>query len=188
MKRRHFLLVMVGTPLGLAAFEYTRSMQKSKAARGKPLDEIRNNWRALLAEEAGVSVSTEPIRRSEQEWKESLSAPQFHVLRQEGTEPPFSSPLNDEKQAGVYVCAACSLPLFTSEMKFDSGTGWPSFLTHIPGHLGTKTDYKLIYPRTEYHCVRCGSHQGHIFKDGPAPTGERWCNNGLALRFLPDAK
>jgi peptide-methionine (R)-S-oxide reductase len=109
----------------------------------------------------------------------------FDVLRKEATERPGTSPLNDEKRRGVYVCAGCDLPLFTSAMKYDSGTGWPSFFTTIPGAFGTKTDYKIVWPRTEYHCARCGGHHGHVFKDGPKPTGERWCNNGVALRFLP---
>ena len=127
----------------------------------------------------------EKIEKSEAEWKEILTPEQFYVLREEGTEAPFSSPLNDEKRKGQYVCAGCALPLFTSEMKYDSGTGWPSFFTYIEGHLETKRDFKLIWPRTEYHCARCGGHQGHVFNDGPPPTGERWCNNGVALEFIP---
>ena len=109
------------------------------------------------------------------------------MLFRDGTEPAGSSPLDAEKREGTFVCRACDLPLFTSAMKFDSGTGWPSFFTSIPGHLDTSRDFKLILPRTEYHCVRCGGHQGHVFEDGPAPTGERWCNNGVALRFVPKA-
>jgi peptide-methionine (R)-S-oxide reductase len=127
----------------------------------------------------------ERIEKTEAEWKEILTPEQFYVLREEGTEAPFSSPLNDEKRKGQYVCAGCALPLFTSEMKYDSGTGWPSFFTCIEGHLETKLDFKLIWPRTEYHCARCGGHQGHVFNDGPPPTGERWCNNGVALEFIP---
>ncbi|MFQ5587376.1 MAG: peptide-methionine (R)-S-oxide reductase MsrB, partial [Nitrospiria bacterium] len=106
--------------------------------------------------------------------------------RKEGTERPFSSPLNKEYGTGRYVCAGCELALFTSEMKYDSGTGWPSFFESIPGHLETKLDFKLILPRTEYHCARCGGHQGHVFDDGPRPTGKRWCNNGVALRFIAE--
>jgi peptide-methionine (R)-S-oxide reductase len=109
-------------------------------------------------------------------------------LREEGTERPFSSALNKEKRKGTYVCAGCGQPLFTSDMKFDSGTGWPSFFRCIPGALDTKQDRKLFVTRTEYHCARCGGHQGHVFEDGPKPTGQRWCNNGVALAFVPDSQ
>ena len=126
----------------------------------------------------------EKIVRSEAEWRRLLTPEQFHVLRQEGTERPFTSPLNDEKRPGNYHCAGCQLELFTSEMKFDSGTGWPSFTTSIAEHVARKTDYKLIWPRTEYHCARCGGHQGHVFDDGPPPSHQRWCNNGVALTFI----
>jgi peptide-methionine (R)-S-oxide reductase len=120
------------------------------------------------------------------EWRELLPAREFAVLFEEATERPFSHPLNDEKRAGTFLCAACGLPLFSSKAKFESGTGWPSFTQAIPGHIERKTDFKLILPRTEYHCIRCGGHQGHVFNDGPQPTGQRWCNNGLALRFVPE--
>ena len=109
---------------------------------------------------------------------------EFHVLRKEGTERPFTSPLNDVKAKGTFVCAGCALPLFTSETKYDSGTGWPSFYQAIDGAVETKVDRKLFVPRTEYHCARCGGHQGHVFKDGPRPTGLRYCNNGVALNFV----
>ncbi|MEO7558188.1 MAG: peptide-methionine (R)-S-oxide reductase MsrB [Gammaproteobacteria bacterium] len=162
MHRRHFL---IGS-LGLALY----SLSASK----------------FLAEAKTMSSATiAKITKSKEEWKKILTPEQFDVLREEDTERPFSSPLNDEKRKGEFVCAGCALPLFTSEMKFDSGTGWPSFFTSIPDHLETKTDYKIIFPRTEYHCARCGGHQGHIFKDGPKPTGQRWCNNGVALKFIP---
>ena len=127
----------------------------------------------------------EKIERSEAEWRQLLTPAQFRVMREEGTEPAWTSALNAEKRKGSYVCAGCDLELFTSDMKYDSGTGWPSFYTTLPDVFGLKRDFKLILPRTEYHCARCGGHHGHVFKDGPAPTGERWCNNGVALRFVP---
>lgn len=122
---------------------------------------------------------------TEAEWKERLSPEAYNVLRQEGTERPGSSPLDREKRNGVYHCAACDLALFSSDQKFDSGTGWPSFFDVLPGAVGTSLDNKLFYVRTEYHCARCGGHQGHVFEDGPAPTGLRYCNNGIALSFKP---
>ena len=124
---------------------------------------------------------------SEAEWKQRLSPEAYRVLRKEGTERAWTSDLNDEKREGVYACAGCDYDLFASDTKFDSGTGWPSFFKPIDGALETKTDFKLFYPRTEYHCARCGGHQGHVFKDGPKPTGLRYCNNGVALTFKPKA-
>ena len=126
-----------------------------------------------------------PVTHTVEEWRKLLTPEQFAILREESTEAPRSSPLNDEHREGTFVCAGCELPLFTSKMKFDSGTGWPSFFTTIKDHVATKTDYKIIVPRTEYHCVRCGGHHGHVFKDGPPPTGLRFCNNGFALKFQP---
>ncbi len=129
--------------------------------------------------------ATATLSLSEAEWKQRLSPAAFRVLRQEGTEASGSSALNAEKRKGVYRCAGCELPLFSSDAKYDSGTGWPSFHTALPGALGTKTDFKLIWPRTEYHCARCEGHQGHVFDDGPRPSGKRYCNNGVALQFVP---
>jgi peptide-methionine (R)-S-oxide reductase len=153
--------------LALAACSQTQS--KANAAEAKMVDKTSNiDWANL----------------SEREWQDQLTAEEFRVLRKEGTERPFSSELNENKKTGTYVCAGCALPLFTSDKKFDSGTGWPSFFQPIDGALGTKVDRKLFVARTEYHCARCGGHQGHVFKDGPRPTGLRYCNNGVALDFI----
>jgi peptide-methionine (R)-S-oxide reductase len=151
----------------------------------KEVENMQKNWKALLADGIKVPLPSEPLKLSKEEWRKRLGAAQFNILREEGTERPGSSPLNDEKRPGVFACAGCDLPLFTSAMKYESGTGWPSFFTAIPGVFGTSTDYWLVLPRTEYHCARCAGHHGHIFDDGPQPTGKRWCNNGVALKFIP---
>jgi peptide-methionine (R)-S-oxide reductase len=129
---------------------------------------------------------TEHLNLTDAEWKERLSPQAYNVLRHEGTERAGTSPLNDEKRKGQFVCAGCGLPLFTQEMKFESGTGWPSFFTTLPGAFETRSDRKFFMTRTEYHCARCGGHHGHVFEDGPAPTGLRYCNNGVALKFVPE--
>ena len=137
----------------------------------------------------GNSLDWTPLELSEERWREILAPEAFRVLRKEGTERAGSSPLDGVYEAGPYVCAGCNLPLFSSEHKFDSGTGWPSFWRPLhDAHIGTKRDFKLIWPRTEYHCARCGGHQGHVFDDGPRPTGQRWCNNGVALRFIAEGE
>lgn len=128
------------------------------------------------------------LEKPKDEWKQVVSPEAYDVLFREGTERSGTSPLNGEKREGTFVCAACNLPLFTSGTKFESGTGWPSFFDPIPGHVETKRDFKLIWPRTEYHCARCGGHQGHVFNDGPQPTGQRYCNNGVALAFVPEGE
>lgn len=127
------------------------------------------------------------LSKPKEEWRALIGTDAYRVLFEEETEEPGSSELNHEHRDGTYVCAACYLPLFESRHKYDSGTGWPSFTQPIAGHVDTKHDFTLIFLRIEYHCARCGGHQGHVFNDGPPPIGERWCNNGLALKFIPIA-
>jgi peptide-methionine (R)-S-oxide reductase len=139
-------------------------------ARNKAPDRYANSpWRKLTAAD----------------WQKRLPPESFNILRQEGTEQPFTSPLLNEHRKGVFVCLGCGLPLFKSEWKYDSGTGWPSFWTEIPGALGKKSDFQIVEERTEYHCAQCLGHQGHVFDDGPKPTGLRYCNDGVALKFIP---
>jgi peptide-methionine (R)-S-oxide reductase len=154
----------------------------------------RRDWlkTALVAPAASLagcgSDDTEMVgtlKKAKREWRPLVSPAAYEVLFEERTERPGSSPLNAEKRDGTYVCAACYLPIFEAKTKFESGTGWPSFYQAIAGNTGSKLDFTLVFPRTEYHCIRCGGHQGHIFDDGPPPTGKRWCNNGLALAFVP---
>jgi len=144
------------------------------------------SWQGISsAATTAVETIVRPLKKSKAEWQKLLPPAAYGVLFEEDTEHPNSSPLNSEHRSGVFICAACNLSLFSSNAKFDSGTGWPSFTYPIEGHIAKKTDYKLVFPRTEYHCARCGGHQGHVFDDGPKPTGQRWCNNGVALKFIP---
>ncbi len=164
LTRRLFVL---GAPIAMISACSARSETEISSAQTG--DFATSPWRTMTA----------------QEWKERLSAEAYAVLRLEDTERPFTSPLNDEKRAGTFHCGGCDLPLFKSETKYDSGTGWPSFWDVIAGSVGTKADNKLWMQRTEYHCARCLGHQGHVFNDGPDPTGLRYCNNGVALTFKP---
>ena len=178
MNRRQFL------GLGLVSLPALYTLQVTAKDNDMTLEELHNSWRDYLPGDFSPPSPDSTLELSTDEWRERLSPLAFDVLRKEGTERAGTSPLDNEKRRGVFVCAGCDLPVFTSAMKFDSGTGWPSFFTHIPGAFETKKDFKLVWPRTEYHCVRCGGHHGHVFNDGPRPTGQRWCNNGAALKFL----
>jgi peptide-methionine (R)-S-oxide reductase len=131
-----------------------------------------------------AKAETFEVSKSDDEWRRTLSKPQYDVLRKHGTERAGTSPLNGEKRRGTFVCAACDLPLFSSETKFESGTGWPSYYQPLPNAIGTSTDRSWFATRTEVHCRRCGGHLGHVFDDGPAPTGQRYCMNGVAMKFV----
>ncbi len=182
MERRGFLQSLALVALGPSLFN---AAQAATANTMKDIEALQKNWRALLPANFKVPAPTEPLQLSKDEWRKRLDKAQFNVLREEGTERAGTSPLNAEKRPGVFACAGCDLPVFTSEMKYESGTGWPSFFTTIPGAFATKKDNLLFTTRIEYHCVRCGGHHGHVFEDGPAPTRQRWCNNGVALKFIP---
>jgi peptide-methionine (R)-S-oxide reductase len=172
--------------LSLAALIPLFSMRNAAAAVSPAdVEGYRKDWKALLNPKAQVAANATPVTMTDAEWQKQLAPKAYDVLRHEGTEYPGTSPLNEEHRAGVFVCQGCALPLFTSKMKFDSGTGWPSFFTTIPGAFAMSTDYKMIVARNEYHCAKCGGHHGHLFEDGPAPTRQRWCSNGVALRFIP---
>lgn len=189
MQRRGFLLTGLGALAGFAGYRaISGSEALAQPADKKGIDALQKEWKSLLADGTPEVLPAPPLKLSKDEWKKRLSPAAFDVLREEGTERAGTSQLNAEKRPGVFVCAGCGLPLFTSAMKYESGTGWPSFFTTIPGVFGKKTDFKLFLPRTEYHCIKCGGHHGHVFDDGPLPTRERWCNNGVALRFIAKGK
>ena len=183
MTRRGLLQRLLA--LGIGGIATGRAVAATRPVSMKAVEDMQKNWKALLAANVKVPLPTQPFKLTNEEWRKRLDKAQYNVLREEGTEYPGTSPLNHEKRAGVFACAGCDLPLFTSDMKYDSGTGWPSFFTTIPGVFASKEDRQLFAPRTEYHCIRCGGHHGHVFDDGPPPTGQRWCNNGVALKFIP---
>ncbi|MBI3919030.1 MAG: peptide-methionine (R)-S-oxide reductase MsrB [Betaproteobacteria bacterium] len=184
MTRRGFLQGMLAAGLWNALTGRGEAAQP-QVKDMKGIEAMQKNWKAYLAEGFKAPLPTEPLKLPNEEWRKRLSTMAYSVLRDEGTERAGTSSLNNEKRDGVFVCAGCDLPVFTSAMKYESGTGWPSFFTAIPGAFGTKVDNTLFTKRTEYHCIRCGGHHGHLFDDGPPPTGQRWCNNGVALKFVP---
>jgi len=181
---RRLLLQTFAAALLLRGGAASAQFVKNRSPKTPSVEALQRDWKMLLPKDAKVATDTTPLVKTDEEWRRMLDPAAYNVLRHEGTEYPGTSPLNGEHRPGVFACAGCALPLFTSAMKFDSGTGWPSFFTTIPGVFATKTDNKMILARTEYHCVKCGGHHGHVFDDGPEPTGLRYCNNGVALRFI----
>ncbi len=181
MNRRLWLQSLLAAAAGSTV---SIQVPAASAPQSKDIEALQKNWRLLLAQGAQPPSPADKLKLANDEWRKRLDKAQYHVLREAGTERAGTSALNQEHRPGVYACAGCDLPVFTSEMKYESGTGWPSFFTTIPAVFGTKRDYHLFLPRTEYHCARCGGHHGHVFDDGPRPTGQRWCNNGVALKFV----
>lgn len=190
---RRTLLKRLATTLSLLSVSRLRGGAAVAATAAAPPaaapteQQLQSSWKSLLTEGADVATTTEPLKLTPAEWKKRLSPEAYHVLREEGTEHAGTSLLLEEHRAGVFVCAGCSLPLFTSAMKFDSGTGWPSFWQPIDNALGRTEDRSYGMKRIEVHCRRCGGHLGHVFDDGPKPTGLRYCIDGFALVFKPQA-
>jgi peptide-methionine (R)-S-oxide reductase len=182
MKRRSVILSLLTLPLAAGSLRMLAGTHTNA-----DIEAMQARWREFLPAGFKAPTASGELELTAAQWQQKLTPSQFQILREDGTERSFTSPLNDEKQAGVFACAGCDLPLFSSEMKYDSGTGWPSFFTNIPGATETKRDFRYGWTRVEYHCARCGGHQGHLFDDGPAPTRQRWCNNGVALRFMATA-
>jgi peptide-methionine (R)-S-oxide reductase len=176
-------LLSLHPPLEWTRISHMRTIDRRALLMGPAL--VALPAMAYAAAETDPYAGSPWRKLTDAEWKKRLDAATYNVLRHEATEMAGTSPLNKEKRAGTYVCAGCGLPLFKASWKFESGTGWPSFYTAIKGAMGKKTDFAIGVPRTEYHCARCLGHQGHVFPDGPKPTGLRYCNNGDALRFVP---
>ncbi len=186
LSRRNALTVLGGGLVIGAGVFATNASADNKSASAPQLDRDSSLGDIPLEAPGFDKLTTAEWQDlPESEWKKRLSKHAYYVLREEGTERAFTSELNNEKRDGWFACAGCGQILFSSAHKYNSGTGWPSFWEVLPGRIDTKPDRKLFYVRTEYHCSRCGGHQGHVFDDGPAPTGQRWCNNGVALTFIP---
>ncbi len=187
MNRRRWLsLALAGSAsLGSTLVGPLARAEYAKGGTPEAVEALQRDWRKLLAPGATIATDAKPVTMTEAEWRAALPPESFRVLRLDATEYPGSSPLNREKRDGVFVCAGCSLPSFTSAMKFDSGTGWPSFVTSIPGAFDKGRGSKSVFVGLEVHCAKCGGHHGHIFDDGPKPLGDRWCINGVSLRFIP---
>ncbi len=183
MNRRTLISAALLTPALLRASCAGATFAAGTTRQG--VEALQMNWKRLLAKNAEIAADATPITLADDVWEKRLDPLAYRVLRHGGTEHPGTSPLNTEKRDGVFVCAGCALPLFTSAMKYDSGTGWPSFVTSIPGGFNVSSGSKSIFVGREYHCAKCAGHHGHVFDDGPPPLGDRWCSNGIALRFIP---
>jgi peptide-methionine (R)-S-oxide reductase len=183
LTRRQALCTLVALP-ALARTAAARAEYAAGTSK-QGVEMLQMQWRKYLARNADVATDATPLKLADDAWQKRLAPDAYRVLRHQGTELPGSSPLLGEKRDGVFVCAGCALPAYTSAMKFDSGTGWPSFVTSVPGSLEMGRGTKSVFVGLEVHCAKCGGHHGHVFDDGPQPLGDRWCINGVALRFIP---